>query len=226
MDEDKVSKLIKESRKKLNLTQEKFAQKYNVTPQAVSKWENGKNLPDISTLKQICKDSNTSIDGLLLGKKNNHIIIISILIFIMLIILTTIVILKKKNSSFEFKVVESNCENFKTNGTLAYDQKTSHLHLSGISYCGSNSKVKYNLITCTLYENDDKINKELEKITYNKMPITLEEFLSTAEFNLDNFSQNCQKYKENSLYLEISATSGNKSDIYKIPLTIKDNCKS
>lgn len=70
MDEEKVSKLIKESRKKLNLTQEKFAQKYNVTPQAVSKWENGKNLPDITTLKEICKDSNTSIDNLLLGKKN------------------------------------------------------------------------------------------------------------------------------------------------------------
>lgn len=226
MDEDKVSKLIKESRKKLNLTQEKFAQKYNVTPQAVSKWENGKNLPDITTLKQICKDSNTSIDGLLLGKKNNHIIIITIFTLIILGFLTTIIITAKKNSSFEFKVVESNCENFKTFGNLAYDKKTSHLHLSGISYCGTNVKIKYNKITCTLYETEDKTNKELEKITYNKMPITLEEFLSTAEFNLDNFSQNCQKYKENSLYLEINASNEAKEDIYKIPLVIKDNCKS
>lgn len=225
MDEEKVSRLIKESRKKLNLTQEKFAQKYNVTPQAVSKWENGKNLPDITTLKQICKDSNTSIDGLLLGKKKSNLIVIAIII-ILLIITSIIILLNNKNSSFEFKVVESSCENFKTNGTLAYDKKTSHLHISGISYCGENAKTKYSTITCTLYETEDKINKELEKITYNKIPITLEEFLSTAEFNLDNFSQNCQKYKENSLYLEITASNGNGEDIYKIPLTIKDNCKS
>ena len=216
MDEEKVSKLIKESRKKLNLTQEKFAQKYNVTPQAVSKWENGKNLPDITTLKEICKDSNTSIDSLLLGKKNNHILLIIIAILIVAAI-AIISLINNKNTSFEFKVVESNCENFKTNGTLAYDQKTSHLHLSGISYCK---------ITCTLYETEDKINKELENITYNKMPITLEEFLSTAEFDLDNFSENCQKYKENSLYLEIKGSNNGKEDIYKIPLTIKDNCKS
>lgn len=58
------------------------------------------------------------------------------------------------------------------------------------------------------------------------MPITLEEFLSTAEFDLANFSANCQKYKENSLYLEIIASNVNTEDIYKIPLTIKDNCKS
>lgn len=225
MNEEKVSKLIKESRKKLNLTQEKFAQKYNVTPQAVSKWENGKNLPDITTLKEICKDSNTSIDSLLLGKKNNHILLIIIAILI-IVAIAIISLINNKNTSFEFKVVESNCENFKTNGTIAYDQKTSHLHLSGISYCGANAKVKYNKITCTLYETEDKINKELENITYNKMPITLEEFLSTAEFDLANFSANCQKYKENSLYLEIIASNVNTEDIYKIPLTIKDNCKS
>lgn len=226
MDEEKVSKLIKESRKKLNLTQEKFAQKYNVTPQAVSKWENGKNLPDIAILKQICKDSNTSIDGLLLGKKNNHLTLIIIFILIALGTIFTITMTTKKNSTFEFKVLESNCENFKTSGTLAYDQKTSHLHISGISYCGTNAKTKYNKITCTLYETEDKTNKELEKITYNKIPITLEEFLSTIEFNLDNFSQKCQQYKENSLYMEISASNGTNENIYKIPLTIKDNCKS
>ena len=162
---------------------------------------------------------------MLLGKKNNHIlpIIIATVIIVAIVIISLI---NNKNTSFEFKVVESNCENFKTNGTLAYDQKTSHLHLSGISYCGPNAKTRYNKITCTLYETEDKINKELENITYNKMPITLEEFLSTAEFDLDNFSENCQKYKENSLYLEIKGSNNGKEDIYKIPLTIKDNCKS
>ena len=67
MDQNKIGNLIKELRKKDNLTQEKFAEKYGVTYQAVSKWENGKNIPDISLLKQICDDYNIDINDLLDG---------------------------------------------------------------------------------------------------------------------------------------------------------------
>ena len=42
MDQNEFGKLIKEIRKKNNLTQKDLADKYNVTYQAVSKWENGK----------------------------------------------------------------------------------------------------------------------------------------------------------------------------------------
>ena len=38
---------IRNIRKKENLTQEQFAIKLNVSRQAVSNWENNKNLPDI-----------------------------------------------------------------------------------------------------------------------------------------------------------------------------------
>lgn len=41
-----------------------MADKYNVTYQAVSKWENGKNMPDISLIKQISKDFNISLEEL------------------------------------------------------------------------------------------------------------------------------------------------------------------
>ena len=71
MNQEKVGNLIKELRKKNGLTQEKFALKYGVTYQAVSKWENGKNMPDISLLKQICNDYNININDLLDGKVND-----------------------------------------------------------------------------------------------------------------------------------------------------------
>lgn len=45
MDQEKIGKLIKEIRQKNNLTQKQFADKYGITYQAVSKWENGKNMP-------------------------------------------------------------------------------------------------------------------------------------------------------------------------------------
>ena len=52
MNSEKIGKFIKEIRKKNNLTQKELADKYGVTYQAVSKWENGINLPDISLIKR------------------------------------------------------------------------------------------------------------------------------------------------------------------------------
>ena len=51
MDQERFGKIIKYIRNKNKLTQKQFADKYNVTYQAVSKWENGKNMPDISIIK-------------------------------------------------------------------------------------------------------------------------------------------------------------------------------
>ena len=76
MDQEKIGKLIKEIRQKNNLTQKQFADKYGITYQAVSKWENGKNMPDVSLLKQISKDFKVNIEDLLEGnispKKKKH----------------------------------------------------------------------------------------------------------------------------------------------------------
>ena len=78
MDQDRIGKFIRDIRKKAGLTQQMFAQKYGVTYQAVSKWENGRNIPDLTILKQICCDYNINLNDLLDGKegynieKNNH----------------------------------------------------------------------------------------------------------------------------------------------------------
>ena len=48
-----IGKRISTRRKKLGLTQEQLAEKAGVTAQAVSKWENGHNLPDIENLQII-----------------------------------------------------------------------------------------------------------------------------------------------------------------------------
>ncbi len=70
MDLNKIGELIKDIRKNNNLTQKDFADKYNVTYQAVSKWENGKNLPDITLLREICNDFNINFSELV-GENNN-----------------------------------------------------------------------------------------------------------------------------------------------------------
>ena len=93
MNPEKVGQFIKKIRKKNNLTQAELADKYGITYQAVSKWENGINLPDLSLIRQMSKDFNISIEDILDGelitkkkKKKIQIIIIASLIFIISLI--------------------------------------------------------------------------------------------------------------------------------------------
>ena len=47
------------------MTQERLAQRMGVTPQAVSKWENDINYPDVATLPRLAALLGTSVDALL-----------------------------------------------------------------------------------------------------------------------------------------------------------------
>ena len=55
---------IKQLRQQKNLTQEQVAEKLGVSYQAVSKWENNANTPDIALLPQIANVFGVSIDAL------------------------------------------------------------------------------------------------------------------------------------------------------------------
>ena len=61
------SEQIKNLRTQEKLTQEQFAEKLNITRQAVSNWENDRNLPDIEMLILIAQNFHISLDELILG---------------------------------------------------------------------------------------------------------------------------------------------------------------
>jgi len=71
MNQEKIGQFIKKIREENKLTQKELADKLGVTYQAVSKWENGKNVPDISILKEMSKMFNIDIDEILDGEKKN-----------------------------------------------------------------------------------------------------------------------------------------------------------
>ncbi len=50
---ENIGRIIAEKRKEAGMTQEQLAQKLMITPQAVSKWENGVGLPDLTMIPQI-----------------------------------------------------------------------------------------------------------------------------------------------------------------------------
>lgn len=58
---------IKKIRKDRNLTQQGIAEKLGISRQAVSNWENDKNLPDIEMLIKMSQVFHITLDELLLG---------------------------------------------------------------------------------------------------------------------------------------------------------------
>ena len=52
---ENIGEIICQYRQMRKMTQEEFASRLGVTPQAVSKWERGNGLPDVSLLGGICK---------------------------------------------------------------------------------------------------------------------------------------------------------------------------
>lgn len=67
-----VGTVIMNKRKALGYTQQTLADKLNVSFQAVSKWENGTNYPEVDMLPMIAKALDTSIDSLLGYKSLIH----------------------------------------------------------------------------------------------------------------------------------------------------------
>lgn len=65
MDNKRIGKLISELRKKKRLTQQELGDKVGVGFRAVSKWENGVTLPDISIIFELSKVLGINVDQLL-----------------------------------------------------------------------------------------------------------------------------------------------------------------
>ena len=68
MDQIKIGRFIAKCRKKNNLTQMQLAEKLNITDRAISKWENGKAMPDSSIMLDLCNELKISVNELLSGE--------------------------------------------------------------------------------------------------------------------------------------------------------------
>lgn len=63
---------FKKIRLEMAMTQEQVAAKLNVSRQAISNWENNKNLPDIEMVVNIARTFNLSLDRLILGDEEGN----------------------------------------------------------------------------------------------------------------------------------------------------------
>ncbi|MBR6667031.1 MAG: helix-turn-helix transcriptional regulator [Clostridia bacterium] len=68
MDQMKIGRFIAERRKRVSLTQLQLAEKLGITDRAVSKWETGKAMPDVSIMLELCGVLEISVNDLLCGE--------------------------------------------------------------------------------------------------------------------------------------------------------------
>ncbi len=231
MDQEKIGRFIKKIRQDHNLTQRDLAEKLGVTYQAVSKWENGKNIPDIAILQEISKEFNVNIEELLKGerkaKRQNkmNIFLVVLLIILGIGIIITVNVFLRKNNNFEFKTISSKCSDFRITGSAAYNEKQTAIYISNIEFCGKEDHTTYKKITCTLYENFEDTKTKISSCPSENNK-TLEAFLKETKINVENYSSNCKKLTSNTLSLEIKAINDeSKAITYTIPIKLNDSCK-
>lgn len=69
MDQVKIGRFIAELRKEKGLTQASLAGRFGISNKAVSKWENGKSLPDASIMLELCSILGITVNELLSGER-------------------------------------------------------------------------------------------------------------------------------------------------------------
>ncbi len=67
MDQKKIGAFIARRRKELDMTQKELAEKLGITDRAVSKWETGRSMPDLSLLQPLSRILKIDVNDLLNG---------------------------------------------------------------------------------------------------------------------------------------------------------------
>lgn len=72
MNQEKIGSFLKELRKEKGLTQEQFSEIMNVSGRTVSRWETGKNMPDLALLISIAEYYEVELGEILDGERKSE----------------------------------------------------------------------------------------------------------------------------------------------------------
>lgn len=142
MDNRKIGELIAKLRKEKGLTQQELGDKVNVGSRAVSKWECGTTIPDISIINELSEILGISSNELLAGKLkpkkeisskpklNNKLKIFLFTFLIILIGTITTLIYNKNNENYTYNIVEVDHEKYQIEGHLTYKNQEITIYIN------------------------------------------------------------------------------------------------
>ena len=231
MNQEKIGNFIKKIRKDNNLSQSEFADRLGVSFQAVSKWENGKNLPDLSTLQLIKKEFNVKIDDIIDGKaevktNNKKFYIIMFILSVLILVFVVFLIIKNSDDTFLFNEISSTNTDFSVSGSIVKTSDRTSIIINNVNYKGEEDNTVYDEITCTLYEEKNDTKTKITSCD-NGENETLLEYLENVKMRMDHKSSSCFMFTSSHVFIEISAKDkNNKSIVYNIPIEIsEENCE-
>lgn len=140
MNQEKIGKLIAKMRKEKGLTQQELGDKVGVGYRAVSKWETGLTLPDISIINELSNILGITADELLKGElqkkptepkpaKRKLLFIIPIIIVLTII---SILFIMKYNKEYKYDLVTTNKDCY-VEGTAVFKGDKLTLHINKVS---------------------------------------------------------------------------------------------
>lgn len=215
MNNNKIGKFILELRKEKGLTQQELGNQLYVTDKAVSKWERGLSLPDITILNKLSDILDTSVEEILKGEKSKEIDIekeieritneikinqkkkITKIITIFLLVAAYLIF---RNTYLGYNIHELNYSPYITGDMQKAEPKNINLGISKLSFNIENYDRSYsykNLRSKVVIENEiKKYLKELKYLTCNE---TIYYYNEEDNFSIINY-----KVKNNVLYTTVT----------------------
>lgn len=250
MKQEEISKIIEKARKDKGLTQKQLAKILGVSNTAISKWENGNNLPDISMLKPISEALDIEMMDLIDMQNANHedyskkcskqrkvkilkkfIIVVIILISIIGSNFITYFRYHKREteleeSSIEVYKITSDNNSLKIDGYLIFDNTKSIITLNQLEYqdinIGTKEEKNYKEIKLSIKLNERTI---FIRNRQSNKSTDINSLLSTIANETTESDVNIKEDTEllNDLYMEIRLTNENNKTEYKsIDLSLKE----
>ena len=250
MDQNKIGKFIERARKARHLTQQQLADILGVSNTAISKWENGNNLPDISMLEPLSialkidmldlltaqNSTHTQVSKKCVKQRRNRItrVIITIIIAIILLLTTNFLTYYNCNKTTQkilseqiqvYKISSSNID-YVVEGYIIFNNKENLVYIEKIAFQGlENPNIDYSKIKEVNYYlelNGYKIFKQTSHI--EEKANTLEEIFMQYRGNsyIDNNNPALKNtnIETTELIIQMTDKKGDKSEI-SVPIILK-----
>lgn len=235
-----IGKIIEKFRKEKGLTQRQLADKLGVSNTAVSKWENGNNLPDIAMLEPISeilevdllslvKAQNNSVEECSKKKcriRRNKNIKLLITIIISIITIVAVSLITKYNTSKKYEEIIANQvevykissldEDYYIDGYLIFNDKESKIIIKSIKDQTSSPKpIQVSQFRVSLNIGNNKLFL-LENKVDNTKKVTTQELLNTiVNENISknvNFKRNVCDFSDSKIKIIIRTTKDEKTE--------------
>ncbi len=220
MDSKKIGKFILLLREEKGYTQKQLSEKINVTDKAISKWENGRGLPDCMLLKPLADVLGVSVNELLSGERHLTLESKELVEKSDEIIVTTLKSSKKSVKFFKaiIAIILSLALVFGSFIIYLYVATVNNFEVKG-QYAIVSSARGIRLVDDNIYTNDRYVEFDIMALNALKYGVTIEYF--GGEFDADKVLLSYEEARENDEKLPIGKLNDTRiSDVQRQMLII------